>query len=103
MRRYQPAPPTKSLTDQQKYLLQRLPSAYELKRPEAPTPPNVRKAMCLVEAYQNAQRKISCRWECKATKMLTAAREAIYFQSPQKALEIVHSLEALKKCCAEDN
>jgi len=62
----------------------------ELKEPVA-----VRQARRLVERFDERKRKHERREQKRMTALLTSAKEAIYFQTPEKALKIVKRLEAM--------
>lgn len=88
------------LSDQQKYLLTRIPSSYQMNGyKEAPKPVEVKKAEALVQRY----RKQESRRECQAGKRKEAlrekAREAVYFSTPEKALAIIRQCEKMLKGC----
>jgi hypothetical protein len=93
-------PAVKTLTDQQKYLLNRIPNGYDLRKLKDQTdPPEVRRARKLVARWDDKQRKASCKHECKVKKLITSAREAVYFKPIKSALQAVKAVEAMKTCC----
>jgi len=94
-------PAVKTLTDQQKYLLNRLPGKWDLKSESLDEPAEVKQARKVVEAFDEKSRKFSCAAACRAEKALSKAREAIYFKPIDAALAAVHEVEALKKCCKD--
>lgn len=100
MRRRFPVPPTKSLTDQQKYLLQRIPGKYDIAEPKPEREPaEVRAARKLANDWDEAQRKASCKAKCQGEKAIQRAKEAVYFQPIESALKAVQEVESLTKCC----
>ena len=91
--------PTKTLTDQQKYLLQRLPGKYEIAEPKVVEPLSIKRMRKAVEAWDEKQRKVSCKVKCEGEKLIVKAREAIYFKPVDQALAMVQKTEMLRKCC----
>lgn len=91
---------TKRLTDQQKYLLQRIPSSYQMSGyKEAPMPAAVKKAEALVERYRKQTARERCAADKRKEALRTKAREAVYFESPEKALAIIRQCEKMLKGC----
>ena len=98
MRRRQPLP-VKTLTDQQKYLLQRLPEPYQITVPHLTEPVRIRQMRKAIDAWDKRQHDLSCKIKCDGEKLITKAREAIYFRPVHEALALVQKAEALRKCC----
>lgn len=91
---------TKKLTDQQKYLLQRIPSSYQMNGyKETPMPVSVKKAEALVERYRKQEARQRCVADKRKEALRQKAREAVYFDSPEKALAIIRQCEKLLKGC----
>lgn len=91
---------TKRLTDQQKYLLQRIPSSYQMNGyKETPMPSAVKKAEALVERYRKQEARQRCAADKRKEALRMKAREAVYFDAPEKALAIVRQCEKLLKGC----
>lgn len=82
------------MNEEKKYLLNRLPGRYSLKRPPVADTPEVKKARKLVEDFGARLDKEHEDRQRKFNKAVKAAREAIYFKEPQKALEAIKALEA---------
>lgn len=100
MRRHPLSPPSKTLSDQQKYLLQRLPGRYDIpERKTDPEPARVRQARLVIERWDREQRKLSCKAKCAAEQALQRAREAIYFAPVATALLRVQEAEKFKQGC----
>jgi hypothetical protein len=89
-------PPTRTLNDRQRYLLQRIPDRYKLatwKNP--PEPSAVKAARKLVTAWDETQRIESCKYIKRMEALIQKAREAVYFETEEKALGIVRQVEKL--------
>jgi hypothetical protein len=90
----------RQLTVEQKYLLQRIPSSYRMngykKRVE---PTEVRQARKLVERWDKEESLLQCRAGKRNDALLQKAREAVYFDTPEKALVIVRQCEKMLKGC----
>lgn len=95
-------PPTKTLTDQQKYLLQRLPGAYDLNGYHRPiVPVAIKRAQKIVDRWEKQQSLAQCKAKKRAEALPEKAKEVIYFGSDQKALAVVRQVEKLLKQCGE--
>lgn len=92
----------KQLTVEQRYLLERLPSQYQMNgyKPRA-EPAEVRQARKLIEHWDKQEKVLQCRADKRNQALRTKAREAIYFDTPEKALAIVRQCEKLLKGCSE--
>ncbi len=75
----------KALNTQQKYLLERLPRQYALKTGELSEPERVKKARQIIEQFEKTDAERREDIKKRYAKALNAAREAIYFQTPEKA------------------
>ena len=92
--------PTRTLTDRQKYLLNRIPSSYQLNGYHAPAEPAaVKAARRLVERYDKRIARERCAADKRKEALIRKAREVVYFGSEQKALAVVHQVEKLLKPC----
>jgi hypothetical protein len=93
-------PPTKTLTDRQKYLLQRIPNKWDLNGYHAEKEPiEVSRARKLVARYDKAESRRQCAAAKRNEALLRKAKEAVYFHSETKALAIVQQVEKLLKAC----
>lgn len=94
-------PPSK-LTDQQKYLLQRIPSSYQMNgyKPQV-EPTEVKQARKLIERWNKQERLLQCQAGKRTEALRNKAREAVYFDTPEKALAIIRQCEKLLKGCEE--
>ena len=93
-------PPKSKLTDQQKYLLQRIPSSYQINGyAETPKPLEVRRAEALAERWRKQQSQRRCAADRRKEALRTKAREAVYFSTPEKALAIIRQCEKMLKGC----
>jgi len=81
------------LTEQQKYLLDRLPSTYNLKAPITAEPATVQRAREVIAAFEEKKQKAFSERKVRFHKNLTAVREAIYFKPSGDALRMVQDLE----------
>jgi len=91
---------SKKLTDQQRYLLNRIPGAYQMNgHKPLPEPPDVRRARKTIERWDKAEALRACKAKKRNEALLTKAREAVYFASPEKALRIVQQCEKMLKGC----
>lgn len=87
--------PTKQLSVEQRYVLQRIPGKYQIdKKLKSEEPATVKKARAIVDRYDADQSKRQKAHEDKIDKMIEDAREAVYFKPLDKALELVKKLEA---------
>lgn len=91
---------SKKLNDQQRYLLARIPTIYNMNGHEPlPEPVDVRKARKVIERWDKAESLRACKAKKRNEALITKAREAVYFASPDKALRIVQQCEKLLKGC----
>lgn len=91
---------TTKLSDQQKYLLQRIPSSYQMNGyKEAPMPAAVKKAGALVERYRKQEARARYAADKRKEALRRKAVEAVYFESPEKALAIIRQCEKMLKGC----
>lgn len=102
MARRRSEPSLKQLTAQQRYLLDRIPSSYRMngykKRGE---PVEVRQARKLIERWDKEERLRQCQAERRSEALRVKAREAVYFDVPEKALAIIRQCEKLLKSCED--
>jgi hypothetical protein len=93
-------PTTKRLTEQQKYLLQRIPSSYQMNGyKERVEPAEVKQARKLIERWDKEESRLRCQAGKRNEALRTKAREAVYFDTPEKALVIVRQCEKMLKGC----
>lgn len=93
----------KKLTAQQQYLLQRIPSSYQISSyKEAPTPAKVKKAQTVVKQWDKQERQRRCQADKRTQALLQKARESVYFDTPEKALAIIRQCEKMMKGCEQD-
>ena len=85
-----------ALTHQQNYLLDRLPKIYDRhkKKANAEEPAAVTRARKVIEDYNAKVAKAAQEEEKRILKIISEAREAIYFKPINKALELVRKAEA---------
>jgi hypothetical protein len=90
----------RKLTAQQNYLLQRIPSSYQLNG-HKPTPETaeLKRARKLIERWDKTEALRECKAKKRNEALITKAREAVYFSTPEKALRIVQQCEKLLKGC----
>jgi hypothetical protein len=90
----------KGMTDQQKYLLNRIPTIYQLDG-DKPTPETaeVKRARKVIERWDKAEGLRICKVKKRNEALIRKAREAVYFSTPEKALRIVQQCEKLLKGC----
>jgi len=89
-----------SLPDQQKYLLQRAPRLYDMNGYEQPAePPEVKQARRVIERWEKEQSKSACAARKTNEALIRKAKEAIYFDKPEKALAIIQQCEKPLKGC----
>lgn len=95
-------PPGSKLTDQQKYLLQRIPSSYQMNgyKPQV-EPAEVKQARKLIERWDKQEQLLQCQAGKRAEALRSKAREAVFFDKPEKALAIIRQCEKLLKGCEE--
>ena len=92
----------KQLTVEQRYLLERLPSQYQMNGYKARVEPaEVKRARRLIEQWDKQEKVLQCRASKRNEALRTKAREAIYFDTPEKALAIVRQCEKLLRGCEE--
>lgn len=91
---------TARLSDQQKYLLQRIPSSYQMNGyEEMPKPVEVKKAEAIVKRYSKQESRRQCQADKRKEALRQKAREAVYFSTPEKALAIIRQCEKMLKGC----
>lgn len=101
MRRRQ-IPSTRQLTPQQRYLLERIPSSYQMNGYKEPVEPaEVKRARKLIEQYDKRNSLLRCQAGKRNEALRKKAREAVYFDTPEKALAIVKQCEKMLKGCEE--
>lgn len=95
----QPQPGNK-LTQQQIYLLNRIPGIHQMNgiEPQAETA-EVKRARKVIERWDKAQSLKACQQRKRNEALIRKAREAVYFDKPEKALAIVRQCEKLLKGC----
>lgn len=81
------------MNEEKKYLLNRLPGRYSLKRPPVADPPEVKKARKVVDDFAARLDREHEERQRKYNKAVKSAREAIYFKDAQKALEAIKAIE----------
>lgn len=90
----------KQLTVEQRYLLERVPSSYQMNGYKARTEPaEVKQARKLIEQWDKQEKVLQCRADKRNQALRQKAREAVYFDTPKKALAIVRQCEKLLKGC----
>lgn len=102
MKRKQVTTGTKMLTVEQRYLLDRIPSSYQMNgyKPRA-EPAEVRNARKLIERWDKEEKLLQCRAGKHNEALRRKAREAVYFDTPEKALAIIRQCEKFLKGCEE--
>lgn len=90
----------RKLTPQQNYLLNRVPSIYQMNG-HKPTPEtaDVKRARKIIERWEKAESLRACKAKKRNEALINKAKEAVYFASPEKALRIVQQCEKLLKGC----
>lgn len=89
-----------SMTDQQKYLLNRIPSLHDMNgNREVPETSEVKRARKVIERWDKANNLRACKTRKRNEALIRKAREAVYFSTPDKALQIVRQCEKLLKGC----
>lgn len=102
MKRKQTTTGTKTLTVEQRYLLDRIPSSYQMNGyKERVEPAEVKQARKLTERWDKEEKLLQCRAGKRNEALRQKAREAIYFDTPEKALAIVRQCEKFLKGCEE--
>ena len=87
----------KTLTVEQKYLLSRILNRYLMRdKTVDPDPEDVKRARRLVMRWDSRQADKSKAREKRVDELMLAARDAVYFSTTAKAMEIIKKLEALK-------
>jgi len=100
MRRSKTIPNSKQLTVQQRYLLERIPSSYQMNGyKERPEPAEVKQARKLIERWDKGEKLRACQAGKRNEALRQKAREAVYFDTPEKALAIVKQCEKMLKGC----
>lgn len=92
--------PVGKLTPQQNYLLQRIPSTYDMNGIEKRVEPaEVKKARKVLEQWDKDENLRACQAKKRNQAIIQKAREAVYFDTPEKALVIIRQCEKLLKGC----
>jgi hypothetical protein len=91
------------LTEQQRYLLNRIPAVYQMDdkwygKPK-PETAELKRARRLIAAWDKAEALRVCKAKKRNEALITKARESVYFDPPEKALRIVQQCEKLLKGC----
>lgn len=95
-------PSLKQLTAQQRYLLDRIPSSYRMNGyKERTEPAEIKQARKLIERWDKEEKRLRCKAEQRNEALRRKAREAVYFDTPEKALAIVRQCEKMLKGCDE--
>lgn len=99
MRRKQ-VPSNKQLTPQQRYLLERIPSSYQMNGyKERPESTEVKRARRLIDKWDKEEKLRQCQAGKRNEALRIKARESVYFDTPEKALAIVRQCEKMLKGC----
>jgi len=102
MKRSKTIPRNRQLTVEQRYLLDRIPSSYQMNgHKERPEPAEVKHARKLIERWDKEEKLRACQAGKRNEALRQKAREAIYFDTPEKALVIVKQCEKMLKGCEE--
>jgi hypothetical protein len=83
-----------TLNEQQKYLLNRIPGQYSYKHPTIADSAEVKQARKVIAAFEERTQKESSQRKSKFLRAIRAAREAVYFKQPEKALELIKGVES---------
>lgn len=88
------------LTEQQKYLLQRIPRMYDMNGyvPRA-EPAEVKQARKVVERWEKDEAKLECEARARNEALRRKATETVYFDTPEKALAIIQQCKKRLKGC----
>lgn len=82
------------LTEQQSYLLGRLPNWYSVRdEGEVADPPEIKRARALLQRYDDRMARQRKDREKRFNILRTKAREAVYFMAPEKALKVIQDFE----------
>lgn len=93
---------TKTLTVEQRYLLERIPSSYQMNGyKERPEPAEVKQARKLIDKWDKEEKLLQCRASKRNEALRQKAREAVYFDTPEKALAIIRQCEKMLKGCED--
>lgn len=82
-----------TLTTQQNYLLERLPKMYNWRKKSKPEPVAITKARQLIKDYEKTAVEIDAKYEAEAERLITLAKEAIYFKPADAALKMLQETE----------
>lgn len=95
-------PSRKSLTVEQRYLLERIPSKYQMNgyKPRV-EPVEVKRARKLIEQWDKQEELLECQAGRRNLALREKARGVVYFDTPEKALAIVRQCEKMLKGCEE--
>lgn len=89
-----------TLSAQQKYLLERIPSSYQMNGDkDIPKPVEVKKAEAVVKRWRKQESRRQCQAGKRKEALRQKAREAVYFSTPEKALAIIRQCEKMLKGC----
>lgn len=92
--------PARGLTAQQRYLLGRIPSTYDMNGLDKTVEPaSVKAARKLLEQYEKQENLRQCQARKRNEALIRKARESVYFDTPEKALAIIRQCEKLLKGC----
>jgi hypothetical protein len=88
------------ITEQQKYLLSRIPRIYDMNgAPKRQEPAAIKIARKRIENWDKAEANRECAARKRNEALIRKAREAVYFAPPEKALAIIRQCEKLLKGC----
>jgi hypothetical protein len=91
---------SKKLTDQQRYLLARIPGLYQLNEHKpTPEPAEVKRARKIVDKWEKQEALLECQHKKRNEALIIKAKETVYFDTPEKALRIIQQCEKLLKGC----
>lgn len=95
-------PMRKQLSVEQRYLLERIPSSYQMNgyKPR-PEPVEVKRARKLIDQWDKQEKLLLCQAGKRNEALRQKAREAVYFDTPEKALAIVKQCEKMLKGCED--
>jgi hypothetical protein len=81
------------------YLLGRIPNLYSLQenREKLKEPVRVLRARQIIKDYEDRCKEANSIAAAKLQREINAAKEAVYFSTPDKAMVLIKRLEALKK------
>ncbi len=92
--------PTGRLTEHQKYLLRRVPRAYDMNGHDPRIEPSeVKQARKVVERWDKEEEQLACQARKRNEALSRKAIEAVYFTTPERALAIIQQCEKHLKGC----